>query len=74
MAMYLTRIPAYTVMLIDRWPSDAFLLYIRKQVQDFTKDISSKMLVSHNVFTIPDTAAAHDNPRTRGDMNSYASQ
>eukprot|EP00957_Ditylum_brightwellii_P152234 11590171-Ditylum_brightwellii.AAC.1 len=46
MAMYLARVPVYTIMLISQWLSDAFLVYIRKQVQDFTKGISSKMLIS----------------------------
>ena len=30
MAMYLNGIPTYTIMLLGRWSSDAFLLYIRK--------------------------------------------
>ncbi len=35
MAMYLGECPVYTIMLIGRWPSDAFLRYIRKQVMEF---------------------------------------
>jgi len=37
MAMYLTNTPIYMIMLIGRWTSDAFLHYIRLQVQDFTR-------------------------------------
>ena len=33
MAMYLDEVPVYTIMLNGRWSSDAFLLYIRKQVE-----------------------------------------
>ena len=35
MEMYLGEIPVYTIMLIGRWSSDAFLHYIRKQVEQF---------------------------------------
>jgi hypothetical protein len=32
MAMYLAGVAVYTIMLIARWSSDAFLRYIRRQV------------------------------------------
>ena len=35
MALYLARRPVSTIMLLGRWSSDAFLLYIRRQVQEF---------------------------------------
>jgi NADH/NAD ratio-sensing transcriptional regulator Rex len=44
MAMYLDEIPIYTIMLIGRWLSDAFLRYIRKQVDQFTYNIAERML------------------------------
>lgn len=44
MAMYLDEIPIYTIMLIGRWSSDAFLAYIRKQVDQFTYNIAERML------------------------------
>ena len=44
MAMYLDEIPIYTIMLIGRWSSDAFLDYIRKQVDQFTYNIAERML------------------------------
>ena len=46
MAMYLARVPIYTIMLLGRWSSDAFLRYIRKQVKEFSDGVSSKMLTS----------------------------
>ena len=33
MALYLAKRPVSTIMLLGRWCSDAFLLYIRRQVQ-----------------------------------------
>ncbi len=44
MAMYLGKCPVYTIMLIGRWSSDAFLRYIRKQVVEFSHNVSKKML------------------------------
>ncbi len=44
MAMYLGKCPVYTVMLIGRWSSDAFLRYIQKQVMEFSHNVSKKML------------------------------
>eukprot|EP00957_Ditylum_brightwellii_P161711 12312077-Ditylum_brightwellii.AAC.1 len=59
MEIYLAQVPVFAIMLIGMWSSDAFLLCIREQVQDFTKGISSKMLISPNFLTIPDAAAHH---------------
>ena len=44
MAMYLDEIPFFTIMLIGRWSSDAFLKYIRKQVDKFTYNIAKQMI------------------------------
>ena len=44
MAMYLSRVPIFSIMLIRRWSSTAFLKYIWKQVQEFVQKISSKMI------------------------------
>ena len=63
MAMYLARIPVYTIMLIGRWSSDAFLKYIRKQVQDFSTGVSGRMLTNEETFMTPD--ATHNDPRIR---------
>ena len=46
MAMYMNKIPTVTIMLIGRWSSDAFILYIRKQVLEFSSNVSGLML--HN--------------------------
>ena len=44
MAMYLSGVPLYIIMLIGRWKSLCFLSYIRKQVDMFSVDISRLML------------------------------
>eukprot|EP00978_Attheya_sp_CCMP212_P015464 scaffold39906_cov57-Attheya_sp.AAC.8 len=62
MAMYLAAVPVFTIMLIGRWSSDAFLRYIRRQVQEFSSEVSSKMILAPDYFTIPD--AGHEDPRT----------
>jgi hypothetical protein len=72
MAMYLAKVPVFTIMLIGRWSSDAFLLYIRKQVQDFSKDISSKMIMNEHFFTIPDTSK--EDPRISNHLQNHSSR
>ncbi len=42
--MYLGEIPVYTIMLIGRWLSDAFLHYICKQVEQFSRNVTKRML------------------------------
>ena len=42
MKMYLAGVLVYTIMLIGRWSSNAFLCYIRKQVKQFLQDVSKK--------------------------------
>jgi len=64
MAMYLSGVPVYTIMLLGRWSSDAFLHYIRKQVKEFSLGISKKMITKEDFFTIP--IANLDNPCTWG--------
>ena len=49
MEMYLAGVPVYTMMLIGRWSSKAFLHYIRKQVEQFLQDVAKKML-THRSF------------------------
>jgi hypothetical protein len=54
MSMFLSGTPVYTIMLIGRWSSDAFMRYIRKQVLAASHGISKKMLTFEDFFTIPD--------------------
>jgi hypothetical protein len=56
MVMYLAGVPVFTIMLLGRWSSDAFLLYIHKQVQEFSKGISQQMITNEYFFNIPSTS------------------
>ncbi len=61
MAMYLAHVPVFTIMLLGRWSSDAFLRYIHKQVKEFSTGISAKMVQHDHFFTVPSTSK--DDPR-----------
>ncbi len=71
MSMFLSGTPVYTIMLIGRWSSDAFMRYIRKQVIAASHGISRKMLTYEDFFTIPDFVhnAADGDLRTRNPNN-----
>lgn len=53
MALYLAGLGVATIMLMGRWRSYSFLRYIRKQVQQFSSGISSRMIQREHFFTIP---------------------
>jgi hypothetical protein len=54
MAMVLSGTPVFMVMLIGRWKSDAFLVYIRKQIAEFTSSVASNMITVTTFFQPPD--------------------
>jgi hypothetical protein len=58
MAMYLAGVPVFTIMLLGRWSSDAFLRHIQKQVKELSSGVSDKMISHNNFFTIQ-----HDSPK-----------
>jgi len=64
MMMYLAREPVYTIMLVGRWSSDAFLSYIEKQVKEFTRGVSSRMLLLDSFFNVPLAREALKDPTT----------
>jgi hypothetical protein len=70
MAMYLAHVPVFTIMLLGRWSSDACLRYIRKQVKEFSSEISSKMIQKEHFFTVPSTSM--DDPRTSNNFLNLA--
>ena len=53
MALCLAKVEVYTITIIGRWKSDAFMRYIRKQVQQFTTDLSNRMLQVEHFNHIP---------------------
>ena len=44
MAMYKREVPVYVIMMIGRWSSDVFLRYIRKQIEQFSHNVSKRMI------------------------------
>ena len=67
MCMYLGECPVYTIMMIGRWSSDAFLRYIRKQVEQFSHSVLHRMLRFEEFRHIPNLAprVSHLDPRQR---------
>ncbi len=68
MAMFLGGCPVFLIMMIGRWSSDAFLWYIRKQVEEFNHDVSRKMLTHMFHRPIPNYSSqtvSHLDPRQR---------
>jgi hypothetical protein len=61
MAMYLAHIPVTTIQLIGRWKSDAFMRYIREQVDCFTSNVASKMITAPSFYTIPEPGLENTN-------------
>jgi hypothetical protein len=58
MLLYLAKVRTETIKLIGRWKSDAFLLYIRRQVQEFAEGLSNGMMSLPPLFhNIPDDPA-----------------
>jgi hypothetical protein len=73
MAMYLAVVPEYVIMLIGRWSSDAFLVYLHPKVMQLTYYISS-CTVEHyqHFYSIPmmdsvlaNLAESHQTSHTR---------
>ena len=54
MGMYLNQVPVYAIMLLGRWSSDAFLRYIRKQVTEFSNNVSRQMIRNATYYQVPD--------------------
>ena len=71
MAMFMDDTPVFMIMLMGRWSSDAFLKYIRRQVLEFSKGMSHRMIKNDFLFTIPEQRALTDDPRTQN-ANSFA--
>jgi hypothetical protein len=54
MALVLSGHAAWRIMLAGRWKSSAFLVYIREQVQGFSKGVSERMIENPDFFHVPD--------------------
>lgn len=53
MAMCLANVEPYRIKLIGRWKSDSFMKYIRKQIEEFTQDISDRMIENESFRHVP---------------------
>ena len=70
MAMYLNHVPVYTIMLLGRWLSDAFLQYIRKQVEQFSADVSRRMIQRPLYHHVPELSL--DDPSSHNPLSAAA--
>jgi hypothetical protein len=52
MAMFLSGISVIIIQRVGRWSSEAFLEYIRDQVESFTMGVSNKMLQYEEFFSL----------------------
>jgi hypothetical protein len=53
MMHYLAGTPVFTLMLLGRWMSGAFLRYIEKQVKEFSIGASDRMLTCNTFYNLP---------------------
>ena len=67
MQMFLGESPVYVIMMIGRWSSDAFLRYIRKQVEMFSHNVSRRMLRYEIYWHVPnyEPSTSRFDPRQR---------
>ena len=74
MSLFLGGVQTFSIMMIGRWSSDAFLKYIRKQVEQFTYNSSKRMLECESFFTTPNFVpmTSNSDTRTRNDRNNFA--
>jgi hypothetical protein len=72
MAMCLGKCPVYTIMLIGRSSSNAFLWYIRNQVVELSHNLSKRSLTFQNYRHVPnfDHWVSANNPLVRNDPNN----
>ena len=54
MAMTLDQVSVYVIMMIGRWSSNAFLKYIRKQVEQFSHNVAQRMIKNLMFRHIPE--------------------
>ena len=53
LAMYLNKVSVVDIMLQGRWSSDAFLLYIKREILELSSGISSKMVETLDFTPLP---------------------
>ena len=69
MALFLMNYSTARIMILGRWSSDAFLVYIRPQVLEWTNNMSNDMIHNNSFFDATDAPQANkDDPRTGGTL------
>ena len=73
MWMYLNGERTFTIMLQGRWGSDAFSTYIRKQVKEFSSNVSHRMILQDSFYNVVmDDARDREDPTIQGDQHNFA--
>ena len=62
MELYLAKVYPETIMIMGHWASSAFLRYIRIQVSDISKGISTLITNNHAFYTIPEIEVVYHTP------------
>jgi hypothetical protein len=65
MALFLANHSPAKIMILGRWVSDAFLVYIRPQVLEWTNAMSVDMINLESFIDVAFHMASADDPRTR---------
>jgi hypothetical protein len=66
MGLFLMNHPVAKIMILGRWSSDAFLVYIRPQVLEWTNQMSGDMIRNDSFFDASDPRRSRaDDPLTR---------
>jgi hypothetical protein len=66
MVLFLMNHPVAKIMILGRWSSDAFLVYIRPQVLEWTNQMSDDMIRHDTFFNASDSRrSGADDPLTR---------
>ena len=73
MPLYLEKRPVCTIILIGRWRSDSFLLYVRRKVQEFSAGVRADIIQQDQFYTIPDTPDEQRLDTRTNNSNSFAS-
>ena len=66
MSLFLVNHSVAKIMILGRWSSDAFLVYLRPQVLEWTNNMSADMLQNESFFDATDAhRALPPDPRIR---------
>jgi hypothetical protein len=77
MALFLANEPVHKIMILGRWSSDAFLAYIRPQVQEWTSGMSISMSsiqnfhLAHTAITPNHNIRHRDDPTVQGHHDAF---